>query len=93
MKNKHETPAKTISNKGVPVRISRTLIASEAVSSMEQAVSNEQMLLAFCAEPKSLTKICGHLGLKDRYDAKKKYINPLLGKTLRMTEPAPVPHK
>lgn len=69
------------------VRISRILAASEAVSSREQAVSKEQFLLAFCAEPRSLTEICEHLGLKDRYKVKKKYIDPLLGKTMRMTEP------
>ena len=69
------------------VRIRRLLAASEAVSSREQAVSSEQRILDFCVEPRSLTEICNHLGLKDRYKAKKKYINPLLGKTLRMTEP------
>jgi len=52
------------------VRISRLLAASEAVSSREQAVSNEQLLLAFCVEPRSLKEICEHLGLKDRYKAK-----------------------
>ena len=60
------------------MRISRFLAASEAVSSRELAVSNELSLLAFCAEPRSLAEICEHLGLKDRYKAKKKYINPLL---------------
>ena len=68
-------------------RIRRLLAASEAVSSREQAVSNEQRILDFCVEPRSLAEICEHLGLKDRYKVKKKYINSLLGKTLRMTEP------
>lgn len=76
------------------VRVGRLLTASEAVSNSEeavssskQAVSNEQRLLDFCTEPKSLTEICNYLGLKDRYKVKKRYINPLLGKMLRMTEP------
>ena len=63
------------------------IAANEAVSGSKQAVSNEQRILDFCVEPRSLTEICELLGLKDRYKVKKKYINPLLGKTLRMTEP------
>ena len=76
------------------VRISRPLTATEAVSNGEKAaskqgvaVSKEQVLLAFCVEPKSLSEICKHLGLKDRYKVKKRYIDPLLNKSLRMTEP------
>ena len=82
------------------VRISRPLTATEAgsntdlavssgkkaVSKQKVAVSKEQMLLAFCAEPKSLSETCKHLGLKDRYKVKKRYIDPLLNKSLRMTE-------
>ena len=59
----------------------------KAVSKQKVAVSKEQMLLAFCAEPKSLPETCKHLGLKDRYKVKKRYIDPLLNKSLRMTEP------
>jgi hypothetical protein len=70
----------------------------KAVSSGEKAVSNEkkavskkeakeQKLLAFCKEPKSLSEICEHLGVTDRYKVKKRYIDPLLNKSLRMTEP------
>ena len=59
----------------------------KAVSKQGVAVSKEQKLLAFCIEPKSLSEICKHLGLKDRYKVKKKYIDPLLNKSLRMTEP------
>ena len=83
------------------VRISRPLTAVEAGSNTDSAVSRdekavskkglaaskEQMLLAFCVEPKPLSEICKHLGLKDRYKVKKKYIDPLLNKSLRMTEP------
>ena len=58
-----------------------------AVSKQGMAASKEQMLLAFCVEPKPLSEICKHLGLKDRYKVKKKYIDPLLNKSLRMTEP------
>ena len=59
----------------------------KAVSKQKVAVSKEQMLLAFCVEPKSLSETCKHLGLKDRYKVKKRYIDPLLNKSLRMTEP------
>ena len=69
------------------VCVGRLLTANEAASGSKQAVSNEQRILDFCVEPKSLTEICEFLGLKDRYKVKKKYINPLLEKSLRMTEP------
>ena len=83
------------------VRIIRPLTATEtgsntdlevsrdekAVSKKGLAASKEQMLLAFCVEPKPLSEICKHLGLKDRYKVKKRYIDPLLNKSLRMTEP------
>jgi hypothetical protein len=63
----------------------------KAVSNDEKAVSkkekNEQKLLAFCKEPKTLSEICEHLGMTDRYKVKKRYIDPLLNKSLRMTEP------
>ena len=63
----------------------------KAVSSGKKAVSkkekNEQKLLAFCKEPKTLSEICEHLGMTDRYKVKKRYIDPLLNKSLRMTEP------
>lgn len=80
------------------VRVSRPLAVSEAVSNDKKAVSsgkkavskkekNEQKLLAFCKEPKTLSEICEHLGMTDRYKVKKRYIDPLLNKSLRMTEP------
>ena len=63
----------------------------KAVSSDKKAVSKkeakEQKLLAFCKEPKSLSEICEHLGVTDRYKVKKRYIDPILNKSLRMTEP------
>ena len=66
-------------------------IDEKAVSNDEKAVSkkekNEQKLLAFCKEPKTLSEICEHLGMTDRYKVKKRYIDPLLNKSLRMTEP------
>lgn len=72
--------------------------SKKAVSSEEKAASNEkkavskkevkeQKLLAFCKEPKSLSEICEHLGMTDRYKVKKRYIDPILNKSLRMTEP------
>lgn len=61
--------------------------SEKAVSKQEVAVSKEQMILTFCVEPKSMFEICKHLGLKDRYKVKKRYIDPLLNKSLSMTEP------
>ena len=80
------------------VRVNRPLAALEAVSNGKKAVSNgkkavskkeknEQKLLAFCKEPKTLSEICEHLGMTDKYKVKKRYIDPLLNKSLRMTEP------
>ena len=53
----------------------------------EKAVSKEELLLAFCSEPRSLSEISEFLKLKEKYKMKKKLIDPLLGKSLRMTEP------
>lgn len=53
----------------------------------EKAVSKEELLLAFCSEPRSLSVISEFLKLKEKYKMKKKLIDPLLGKSLRMTEP------
>ena len=52
-----------------------------------KAVSKEELLLAFCSEPRSLSEISEFLKLKEKYKMKKKLIDPLLGKSLRMTEP------
>lgn len=53
----------------------------------EKAVSKEELLLAFCSEPRSLSEISEFLKLKEKYKMKKKLIDPLLGKSLRMAEP------
>ena len=55
----------------------------------EKAVSKEELLLAFCSEPRSSSEISEFLKLKEKYKykMKKKLIDPLLGKSLRMTEP------
>ena len=53
----------------------------------KKAVSKEELLLAFCSEPRSLSEISEFLKLKEKYKMKKKLIDPLLGKSLRMTEP------
>ena len=55
----------------------------------EKAVSKEELLLAFCSEPRSLSEISEFLKLKEKYKytMKTKLIDPLLGKSLRMTEP------
>lgn len=49
--------------------------------------SKEQLLLDFCAVPRSLTEISEYLGLKEKYSMKRKYIDPILNVKLRMTEP------
>ncbi len=57
-------------------------------SNPEISRSNIENLIAeFCSEPKTLEEIATHLGLKDKYYMKKRYINPILGIRLRMTEP------
>lgn len=48
----------------------------------EKAVSKEELLLAFCSEPRSLSEISEFLKLKEKYKMKKKLIDPLLGKSL-----------
>ena len=53
----------------------------------KKAVSKEELLLAFCSEPRSLSEISEFLKLKEKYKMKKKLIDPLSGKSLRMTEP------
>lgn len=52
----------------------------------KKEVSKEELLLAFCSEPRSLSEISEFLKLKEKYKMKKKLIDPLLGKSLRMTE-------
>lgn len=58
-----------------------------AVSKKDRARNIEDSLLEFCQTPRSMSEICEKFGLKDRYKTKRKYINPLLGSSLRMTEP------
>lgn len=41
----------------------------------------------FCQEARSLSEIAEHLGFRDRYKMKKKYIDPILGKYIEMTIP------
>ena len=61
----------------------------KARSMGEKVVSKEELLLAFCSEPRSLSEISEFLKLKEKYKykMKKKLIDSLLGKSLRMTEP------
>ena len=42
-------------------------------------------IIAFCQEPHTLQEIVQELGFSDRYNMKRKYINPLLGDVLQMT--------
>ena len=47
-----------------------------------------KMLLEFCREPRSLTDMMEHIGLKDRKSFIEGYINPLLAEgAIAMTEP------
>ncbi len=92
---------KAVSNEGKAVSNEEKAVSNEekAVSNEGKAVSNEGKavskmvqnkelsVVTFCQTPRSLLDICRHLGLKDKYKVKKKYIDPLLGKSLKMTEP------
>lgn len=49
--------------------------------------SKQQAILDFCTEPHTLEEIANHLNVTDRYYLKKKHINPILGKSLFMTDP------
>ena len=44
-----------------------------------------ERIIAFCQEPHTLQEIVQELGFSDRYNMKRKYINPLLGDVLQMT--------
>ena len=46
-----------------------------------------ESLADYCREARSLAEIAQHLGFGDRYKMKKKYIDPLLGTYLAMTNP------
>ncbi len=56
-------------------------------SKVAKSRSKEEKLLEFCVVPRSLSEIAEFLGMKDKYYMKRTYIDPLLGKSLRMTEP------
>lgn len=47
----------------------------------------QQAIIDFCAEPRTLEEIAIHLHAADRYYLKRIHINPMLGKSLFMTEP------
>ena len=46
-----------------------------------------QQIAELCSEPRSLVEIAEHLGVSDRYKMKKKYIDPMIGRYLEMTQP------
>lgn len=69
-------------------RIFRPVIDEENGSmAVSKAVSKIDLLLDYCSVPRSMSEICKHIGLKDKYKVKKKYIDPLLNTKLTMTEP------
>lgn len=47
----------------------------------------QNAIIAFCGEPRSLQEIADLLGFADKYRFKKKYIDPILGKKIFLTEP------
>lgn len=47
----------------------------------------QQAILDYCAEPRTLEEITLYLNVADRYYLKRKHINPMLDKSLFMTEP------
>lgn len=49
--------------------------------------SKQKIILDFCREPHTLEEIAMYLSVNDRYYLKRKHINPMLGKSLFMTEP------
>lgn len=49
--------------------------------------SKQQSILEFCKVPHTLEDIAVHLNSNDRYYLKRKHINPMLGKSLFMTDP------
>lgn len=66
---------------------SRTRQENTARKPNKQELRREQ-ILEFCVEPKSLSYILEHLGLKNRENLMEVYINPMIGAgVLEMTEP------
>lgn len=56
-------------------------------SKEDDSGSKTEVLLEFCSQPRSLTEIAKHLGMKEQFYMKRRYIDPLLGTLLSMTEP------
>lgn len=58
-----------------------------APENKEKSRSNKtDRLIAFCAKPRTLQEIADYLGFSDRYRMKRIYIDPILGKYIRMTD-------
>ena len=76
------------------VKVSPT-ISLNLVTDQEKVTKSETKasdtvndILAFCTTPRSLTEIMEHIGLKHRYNAKHRYIDPLIeGGFIEMTIP------
>ena len=87
--NGETTKGMAVSNGQTAVSSEQTAVSSEqmAVSKTKKSKNIEYSLLQFCQTPRSMSEICEHFALKDRYKAKRKYINPLLGTWLQLTEP------
>ncbi len=50
----------------------------KVTKSATKSTETMNVVLAFCEQPKSLTEIMAHLGLKHRNNAKSRYIDPLI---------------
>lgn len=69
----------------------KTTTPQDAPQDANKTIRKKQrvkMLLEFCREPRSLTDMMEHIGLKDRKSFIEGYINPLLAEgAIAMTEP------
>lgn len=62
--------------------------AKNSGSKRENSRSHKvEKIVTFCSEPRTLEQIAAFMTLKDKHFMKKKYMDPILGTRLRMTEP------
>lgn len=82
-----EPDKKTTQENDTRKRHRKTTQENPTRKSNKQALRREQ-ILEFCIEPKSLSDIMQHLGLKARKNMMNVYINPMISAgVLEMTEP------
>lgn len=61
--------------------------SSQGVIKEHSWSSKQKAILDYCVEPRTLEEITLHLNVADRYYLKRTHINPMLGKSLYMTDP------